>query len=66
MKVMPFHIHYASNFHKCFYKNSKYMNHLIKDEKMLNKYLKIWNRIKSLIKKGLNSKPVYNDEYIKT
>ena len=42
------------------------MNHLIKDEKILKKYLKIWNRIKSLIKKGLNSKPVDNDEYIKT
>ena len=42
------------------------MNHLIKDEKILKKYLKIWNRIKSLIKKELNSKPVYNDKSIKT
>ena len=66
MKVMPFHIHYASNFLKCFDKNSKYMNHLIKYEKILKKYLKIWNRIKSLIKKELNNKPVCNDKYIKT
>ena len=66
MKVMPFHIHYASNFFKYFDKNSKYMNHLIKDEKILKKYLKIWNRIKSLIKKELNSKPVYNDKSVKT
>ena len=51
---------------KYYYKNSKYMNHLVKDEKILKKYLKIWNKIKSLIKKELNSEPVYNDKYIKT
>ena len=52
---------YAKNFDK----NSKYMNHLVKNGKMLKKYLKIWNKIKSLIKKELNSEPVYNDTYIK-
>ena len=51
---------------KYFHKNSKYMNHLVKDEKILKKYLKIYNKIKSLIKKELNSEPVYNDKYIKT
>ena len=52
---------------KCFGGNSKYIvNHLFKDEKILKKYLKIWNKIKSLIKKELNSEPVYNDKYIKT
>ena len=51
---------------KYFDKNSKYMNHLVKDEKILKKYLKIWSKIKRLIKKGLNSEPVYNDKYIKT
>ena len=51
---------------KYFDKNSKYMNHLVKDEKILKKYLKIWNKIKSLIEKELNSEPVYNDKYIKT
>ena len=36
---------------KYFDKNSKYMNHLVKVEKILKKYLKIkWNKIKSLIK----------------
>ena len=29
------------------------MNHLVKNGKMLKKYLKIWNKIKSLIKKEL-------------
>ena len=51
---------------KYFDKNSKYKNHLVKDKKILKKYLKIWNKIKSLIKKELNSEPVYNDKYIKT
>ena len=37
MKVMPFHIHYASNFFKYFDKNSKYMNHLIKNTKKIFK-----------------------------
>ena len=50
---------------KYFDKNSKYMNHLVIDEKILKKYLKIWYKIKSLIEKELNSKPVYNDKYIK-
>ena len=40
---------------KYFDNNSKYMNHLVKDEKILKKYLKIWNKIKGLIKKELNS-----------
>ena len=51
---------------KYFDKNNKCMNHLVKDKKILKKYLKIWNKIKSLIKKELNSEPVYNDKYIKT
>ena len=51
---------------KYFDKNNKYLNHLVKDEKILKIYLKIWNKIKSLIKKELNSEPVYNDKYIKT
>ena len=27
------------------------MNHVVKDEKILKRYLKIWNKITSLIKK---------------
>ena len=34
--------------------------------KNIKKILKIWNRIKSIIKKELNSEPVYNAKYIKT
>ena len=45
---------------KYFDKNNEYMNHLVKDENMLKKYLKILNKIKSLIKRELNNEPVYN------
>ena len=48
-----------------FDKNNKFMNHLVKDEKTLKKYLKICNKIKSFIKNKLSSEPVYNDKYIK-
>ena len=51
---------------KYFEKNSKYMNSLIKNEEVLKQYLKIRNKTKSLIKKELNSEPVYNDKYIRT
>ena len=64
MNVMLFCLMNA--YAKYFDKSSKYMNHLVKDEKILKKYLKIWSKIKRLIKKGLNSEPVYNDKYIKT
>ena len=50
---------------KYFDKNNNCMNHLVKDEKILKKYSKIWNKIKSLIKKEWNSEPVYNDKYVK-
>ena len=37
---------------KYFDRNSKYMNHLVKHEKkILKQYLRIWNKIKSLIEK---------------
>ena len=49
---------------KYFDKNSKYMNILGHDKEILKKY-GIWNKIKSLFKKELDSEPVYNDKYIK-
>ena len=33
---------------KYFYKNSKYMNLLVNDKKILEKYSKIWNKIKRI------------------
>ena len=51
---------------KYFDEINKYMNLLVYDKKILEKYNKIWNKIKSLLKKEINSEPVYNDKYIKT
>ena len=53
-------------FAKYFDKNSKYMNLLVIDKEILEKYSEIRNKIKRLIKKEFNIKPVYNDKYIKT
>ena len=49
-----------------FDKNRKYMNLLVNDKKILEKYSEIWNKIKSLIEKEFNNEPDYNDKYIKT
>ena len=35
-------------------------------KKYLKKYLDIWDKTTGLIKKEFNSKPVYDDKYIKT
>ena len=51
---------------KYFDKNSKYMNLLVHDKEILEKYVEIWNKIKILVKKEFNSETVYNDKYIKT
>ena len=51
---------------KFFDENSKYINLLINNEKTLEKYSEIWNKIKSLIKREFNSEPVYNNKHIKT
>ena len=51
---------------KYFDKNNKYINMLVNDKEILKKYSEIWDKIKSLIKKEINSEQVYNDKYIKT
>ena len=37
-----------------------------KDNKLLEKYNKIWDKVRKVIKKGFDSEPVYNEKYIKT
>ena len=51
---------------KYFDENRKYINLLVNDKEMLEKYTEIWNKIKSLIKNEFNTEPVYNDKYVKT
>ena len=39
---------------------------LIKDEKLLEKYNEIWKKVSNIIKNEFDSKPVYNEKYLKT
>ena len=44
------------------------MSFIVKDKQLLNKYIKIWETTKGLMKINFESKPVYGDDdkYIKT
>ena len=52
---------------KCFESN-KAMPFKISDNKLLNKYTKIWKKVKNLLNIKFDNEPVYggNDKYIKT
>ena len=39
---------------------------MIKDQKLLEKYNKIWKKFSNIIKKEFDGKPVYNEKYLKT
>ena len=51
---------------KHFDKRDRYMNPLVNDKQVQEKYNVIWNTIRSLFKKEFDSEPVYNDKYIKS
>ena len=42
------------------------MTSLIKDEKLLAKYNKVWKNISCIVKKEFDSKPEYDEKYLKT
>ena len=44
---------------------TKYMSFFIKDDKLLEKCNKIWEKVKSSIKKEFVRKPVYHEKYLK-
>ena len=39
---------------------TKYMSFLIKDDELVEKYSKIWEKVKNNIKKEFDGEPVYN------
>ena len=45
---------------------TKYVSLLIKDDKLLEKYNEIWEKVSNIIYKEFDSNPVYNEKYIKT
>ena len=38
---------------------------MTKDDDLLKKYNKVWKKVKNTINKEFNSKPVYNEKYLK-
>ena len=52
---------YRSNSYK-----TKCMYFFIKDEKISEKYYEIWQKVSNVIKKEFDSKPGYNEKYLKT
>ena len=44
---------------------TKCMSFLIKDDKLLEKYNAIWEKVNNCIKKEFDSKPVYKGKYLK-
>ena len=54
-----------SGYIKYFENGGKNMSFLIKDDSVLNKYNKIWDKIKEKLNIKFHSKPVYNQTYIK-
>ena len=47
------------------YDETKFMSFLIKDDELLEKYNKIWKKVKNTIDKEFDSDPVYNEKYLK-
>ena len=44
------------------FNETKYMSFLIKDDELLEKYNKIWEKVKNIISKEFDRKPVYNEK----
>ena len=45
---------------------TKCMSFLIKNKKLLEKYNEIWKKVSNIIEKNFESRPVYNEKYLKT
>ena len=44
--------------------DAKTISFFLEDEKLLKKYIEIWNEIKNVIGKNFGSDPVFNDKYL--
>ena len=64
LRVLSIFLPKMSAYRKYFDK-TKYISFLIKDDKLLEKYNEIWEKIKNSLKKEFDSKPVYNEKYLK-
>ena len=66
-KVKPVNIMLPeiSSYVKNYDEQTKWMYFLIEDDDLLEKYNTIWDKVSADIKKGFDSEPVYNEEYLK-
>ena len=48
------------------FNDTKYVSFFIKNDVLLEKYSKIWDKNSNTVKKGFDSEPVYNEKYQKT
>ena len=51
--------------HKRYFDKTKCMYFMIKDKKLFNKYIKIWEKVSNTIKIKFNSELMYNKQYLK-
>ena len=67
-KVKPLHIMLPKviSYVKRYNEQTKWMNFLIEDDDLLQKYNTIWDKVSADIKKEFDSKHVYNKEFLKT
>ena len=47
------------------FNEAKSLPFLIKEDKLLEKYNEIWEKVQNIIKKEFVSEPVYNEKYLK-
>ena len=48
------------------FNETKYISFLIKNDKLLEKFKKNWDKVSNAIKKGYDSEPIYNKKYLRT
>ena len=66
-KIRPLCIFFLEiSAHKRYFNKSKCMYFIIKDEKIFDKYMTVWEKVRNTIKANLNSELICNKKYPKT
>ena len=60
LKMIPKMSAYRRNFD-----GTKYMSFFIKDDELLEKHNRIWNKLSNSVKKAFENEPVYKKKYLK-
>ena len=65
LKTLSLYVYFSPKWVHIEKASTKYMSFLIKDDKLLEKYNEIWEKVKNIIKKEFDSEPVYKEKYLK-